>query len=745
MNLDFYRNIFENCASPMIVLENDTIIKLVNIAFCRLSGYTKEELLGTSWITKIPPDEVERLKDYNCRRLQNDPEVPNDYESCFLSKSGKYIFAQLSVSLIQNTNQTVVSFSDITKRKMAEEAQWISENRYRSIVEFANDLIYSITVDGIIKYISPNSKELLGFDPEELIGNSVEKSYLEGNIHRIKKFLKKIAISKKGITGYEFSIKHKNGDLRWFSTSLSPMLLKKSDKISLIGIANDITEKKKVEEELYKSRTLLNTIIKNIPDIIWFKNEDGKFLICNQKMGLIFGMQPDDIIGKNDYDLSDKKSADEFRNNDKKAIKHGLIRNEEWLYSQQLDKKILIDTIKTPVFDSNKKLLGVLGIARDITERKKLEEDLAEKIFFFKESQQAGSIGSFKISMLTELWETTEVLDDILGIDESYDRSYNSLMDLIHPDDKAFVWEYIRKALETGNQQLNLEYRIIRHSDHQLRWVSEKAKANLDDKGNTISFYGTIRDITARKKDEEELRKTAERLSELNNMKDKFFSIIAHDLLNPFNTIFGYCDLLMLKVKEKENNEITSMVKNILDASQLALDLICNLMQWTRSATGRLEFNTEVYDFSAQLNKTVKLFQPTASQKKISLNLQNTNKIYMNADKAMIDTVLRNLISNAIKFTHPDGCITIEATQTKNEIEVKVIDTGVGIKQDAIDGLFRIDNNYSTTGTNNEKGTGLGLILCKEFIEKHDGRLKVESKINKGSVFSFIVPRGTTS
>ncbi len=613
MNEDFYRSIFENCASPMIVINEDNIITLVNHSFCKISGYAKEELIGSSWISKTPPDEIEKLKDYNRRRLQNDSNVPSKYECRFLSKSGIYIFTLMSVSLLEKSNQIIVSFSDITERKM-------------------------------------------------------------------------------------------------------------------------------VEEELNKNRTLLNSIIKYLPDMVWLKDEDGKFLICNPKMESAFGLKTEDIIGKTDYHLSDKSDADKFRHNDLNAINKGFMRNEEWIYNRHFGKYLLVDTIKTPVYDINNKLIGVLGIARDITERKKLEEELAEKIFFFKKSQRAAFIGSFKISIHTELWETTEVLDQILGIDTTYNRSFKSFMNLVFTQDRDYLYQYLKNALETKQQQLNMEYRIIRFCDKKLRWVSEKATAIFNDKGEIISYYGTIRDITVRKENEQALKENAERLAELNNMKDKFFSIIAHDLRSPFNAIYGFSDLLMKMVKGSQDKDIGSMAKNILEASQLAMDLLSNLMQWTKSETGRLEFNPIEYNFTEQLKKTIQLFKPVASHKNISLQITSNDEIFTVADESMIYTVLRNLISNAIKFTYPNGKVIIHTEKTENNIIVKIIDNGVGIEHDVITNLFRIDKNQSTIGTQNEQGTGLGLILCKEFIEKHGGKINVESKINKGSVFSFTIP-----
>jgi signal transduction histidine kinase len=165
-----------------------------------------------------------------------------------------------------------------------------------------------------------------------------------------------------------------------------------------------------------------------------------------------------------------------------------------------------------------------------------------------------------------------------------------------------------------------------------------------------------------------------------------------------------------------------------------------NLMEWSLSQTGRMEFIPEQIEMVELINEVDYLSNDIARQKSITISKDVPNHATVFADKAMISAVLRNLVSNAIKFTKPGGQITISAVEKPDELIVSVADTGVGISNDRNENLFRLDESYSTTGTNNEKGTGLGLILCKEFIEKHGGKIWVESQEGKGSIFSFTIP-----
>lgn len=249
-----------------------------------------------------------------------------------------------------------------------------------------------------------------------------------------------------------------------------------------------------------------------------------------------------------------------------------------------------------------------------------------------------------------------------------------------------------------------------------------------------------IRDITERKRVEKALRDNETRLIELNSTKDKFFSIIAHDLKGPFNSILGFSELLTERIREKDYEEIEKYAMIIYNSARRAMDLIMNLMEWSRSQTGRMEFNPENMDLVSLIKTISQLLNDIAQQKLITIYTETPEHVVVFADKAMMGTVIRNLISNAIKFTNPGGEIVISIDHKMNKLVVTVADNGVGIKPEAIEKLFVIEKSYSTVGTQDEKGTGLGLILCKEFIERHGGEIWVESEFGKGSKFHFTIP-----
>jgi len=230
-------------------------------------------------------------------------------------------------------------------------------------------------------------------------------------------------------------------------------------------------------------------------------------------------------------------------------------------------------------------------------------------------------------------------------------------------------------------------------------------------------------------------------LKEVNSTKDKFFSIVAHDLRTPFNSLIVLTGLLIEEYDLFTETERKEFIQQIKESSENTFSLLQNLLDWSRSQTGKQEINKEVLDLKSLVSKTIKLLKTNAENKKINVidNIQRGTTAFV--DKNMISTVLLNLISNAIKFTPENGEVEVSLVQEKKKIEIMVSDTGVGIPNANLDKLFTIDHKIQTKGTANEKGTGLGLILCKEFVEKNGGKIWVNSKEGKGTQFHFTLPR----
>jgi len=274
----------------------------------------------------------------------------------------------------------------------------------------------------------------------------------------------------------------------------------------------------------------------------------------------------------------------------------------------------------------------------------------------------------------------------------------------------------------------------------------------LQDYNNEKTYGETEKDILVfvseqialaidKKRNEEKLKKYSDELRELVASKDKFFSIVAHDLKSPFTALLGYSEVMANEYSDMSIDELGEFAVNMNDVAKKTYSLLENLLEWSRIQTGRMKYNPEnlvLYQISQQV---VDLFYDNAKKKGVILK-NRTNPIHeIFADSNMVFTILRNLVSNAIKFTKEGDEVMILSKDDDSQIEICIKDTGVGMHADDLDKLFRIDVHHSEIGTEKEKGTGLGLVLCKELVEKNGGKIWVKSKLNEGSEFFLTLPK----
>ncbi len=240
---------------------------------------------------------------------------------------------------------------------------------------------------------------------------------------------------------------------------------------------------------------------------------------------------------------------------------------------------------------------------------------------------------------------------------------------------------------------------------------------------------------------EEKVKIRTQELTKANASKDKFFSIIAHDLKSPFTAILGLTDIMIANWEEMEENEKLEFIKDLNDTSKSTFNLLQNLLDWSRAQTGKLDISPGEFSPAKMVNEILKMQKSGTETKSIVIQNIINKEITCYADKNMISTVFRNLISNAIKFTKAGGSIEISANSDSGFYRFCVADNGIGIAEEELNKLFNITEKISHSGTADEQGTGLGLILCKEFIEKNQGEIFVTSEINKGSKFYFTLPK----
>jgi signal transduction histidine kinase len=398
--------------------------------------------------------------------------------------------------------------------------------------------------------------------------------------------------------------------------------------------------------------------------------------------------------------------------------------------------------------------LKISELKKQADNHKKIADELNQERELYADLANALPAGIYRlrvfhdVSLSNEKWSSSsdapyniEFANDrffeILNIDRlDYEKNPGIINHLIFEADKA---EFVRMNVEANLHKTPFiwEGRIV--IDNNTIWIHFESIPRVLGNGD-ILWTGTLNNISKRKNEELEIVLKTQELRKINAEKDKFFSIIAHDLKSPFNSIIGFSELLTEQVQNKNYQEISKSAEIIRQSSEKAMNLLSNLMEWAQSQTGKIVFKPRNIKIEDIIDENVLLFEEIASHKSITITKMLPEDTTVFADKAMLSTVFRNLISNAIKFTKLNGEVIISAVKKQNQVMFSLNDTGIGIPKNCIEKLFRLDQSFSTDGTNNEKGTGLGLILCEEFIKKHNGEIWIESEEGKGTCFYFTCP-----
>ncbi len=433
--------------------------------------------------------------------------------------------------------------------------------------------------------------------------------------------------------------------------------------------------KRLANQTILNERNQLKTLINNLPDYVFIKDNKSRFVAINDStIRYMGGKNEKEFINKSDFNFYTKEIASKYFSQEQEIIKTGvpLINEESNRHTNGTEK--FYSTTKCPIINHKGEIIGLIGVVRDITTQKMTQLEIEKN--------------------------NEEV------------KKYNNIL------------SETNVLLEERQQQ-------IEEQAEELRSHSENLKSTNDlllEKQNTILFQS------------EQLKETNQKLSILNATKDKFFAIIAHDLRNPFNVVSGFSDILLRNFEKLTPEKIRKFHEMIYMASNSGNNLLENLLQWSRTQTGHISYVPSKFNLFMLVAETIKLMKGDAERKNIYIQQLIDPDINVFVDENMIKTILRNLISNAIKFTNEKGTIKFMSRIVNEQAEVIVSDNGVGIPEEDIKRLFRIDITHSTRGTANESGTGLGLLLCKEFVQKHGGRIWVESQVEKGSEFKFTIP-----
>lgn len=750
-----FKSITQSVHDLIILLDKNGTILFTNDQLEKFLGYKVNEVIGRSFTKYIPEEETPR-----CLAELNDlfqGIAPRTFITKVFDKNGNLRDIDSHGILVDYKDRMAVQVTirDITERMLAENKLLESEKSYKSLFNSVTEAIYVHDENGIFIDVNEGAMKMYGYSREELIGKTPQfvSAPNKNDLEHVKNILKRVMLT--GVSeAFEFWGKRKNSEI--FPKEVVSNKCKYFGTDVIISTARDVTERKKAECDLHESKTkyenlakLMRLMCDNVPDMIWAKDLNKNYLFANKAIceNLLCANETDEPLGKSDLYFADRQrqanpdkpdwhtfgeicvDSDSIVMNEKKTG-----RFEE--FGNVKGKHLVLDVFKTPFVDEKGEIIGTVGSARDITEEKAIQAKLAESEERYRNFMQLSLICVYAFDARSK-----KIIDSNFAFRETLGYSIDELSQLTIYDfifhDRLNIDEMIDKILKVG--PVNIGERNWRRKDGQLIPMLVTATRMLVN-GKDLIFVAA-NNITERKKIEKEINEKNDLLEKINLEKDKFFSIVAHDLKSPFQGFIGLTEMLAKNSDKLSKEKLKSISKEMHLSARNLYSLLKNLLEWTMVQKGEFEVELWFISLSETVRTVLTAVENTAARKGITIINQIKSDVQVYADYSLLNSILLNLVSNAVKFTNHGGEIIIDSKLlTDNQIEISVKDNGIGMSEELRNRLFRIDEKVGRIGTDNEPSTGLGLLLCKEFIEKLNGTIRVESKEGEGSVFYFTLP-----
>ncbi len=634
---------------------------------------------------------------------------------------------------------------DISEDKVTKELLWERNSILTAIYTSVRDAIIMINNEGNITFWNEASCKIFGYAQDEILGKNMHDLIAPGRFldehrkafHIFKTSGKGAAIGKT----LELHAIRKGGQEFPIELSLSSINLK--DQWHAVGIIHDITVRKQVESEARK----LSIAIEQSPVSIVITNLEGNIEYANPKACETTGYLLDELIGKNPRVLkSGETNANEYE-----LLWTSITSGKHWngiFHNKKKSGELYWESSTIgPITDSNGKITHYLALKEDITERRKVEKALQDSEALLRSFFDLPLIGHAITSPEKGWLEVNASLCNMLGYTKA-ELLPLTWDNLTHPDDLAADIAQFNRVMNDEADGYAMEKRFI-HKDGHFIDTHLAVQCNRNTDRSVHYFMAVIVDISDRKRIENQLKQMAEQLSLANEdlvrisaEKDRFFSIIAHDLRSPFGAFLNLTKIMAEDVNDLSLVKIQKLATTMSKSAAKLYDMLENLLEWSRMQRGITTFEPENMILKDKINTFIQVHSELANDKRINIQIDIPDDLQIYADERMLQSTIRNLVSNAIKFTPKGGQIIIGAVSDIDKtVLISIRDSGIGMNRKILDNLFRIDENVSRPGTEGESSSGLGLLLCKDFIEKHGGSIWAESEVNKGTVFYFTMPK----
>ena len=498
-----------------------------------------------------------------------------------------------------------------------------------------------------------------------------------------------------------------------------------------------IAEKEKAIKSVKESEERFQLLFNNAPLGYQSLDINGNFIKVNQHWLDTLGYTREEVIGKWFGDFLAPGYKEVYLKRFPLFIEKGAIHSEFEMVHKNGNLLFIAFDGKIG-HDLNGRFIQTHCILQDITGRKQIENELLRKNTLLKLTGETAQIGGWEFDTETKILLWTEEVYRIHEIDFTYNPNVSDGIGFYAPTSRPAIKDALNMAIEY-EEPFDLELELITKKGN-YRWVHSIGKS-YQVNGKTKKVYGSFQDITNQKRVEFELQIKNEELQKVNAEKDKFFSIIAHDLRSPLCGFMGLTELLVDDALNGSPEEFHKLALAMKNSAANVFHLLGNLLEWSRMQRGLTDFAPELLLLNSVISESLIQITEDAIKKNITIDFEIPKDLSVFSDKNMLDSILRNLVSNAVKFTPKGGRITVYAQSvSSNMVEISIMDTGIGMNKEMIINLFRLNANTNRKGTEGEYTTGLGLVICKDFIEMQGGKLLIESEVGKGSILSFSLP-----
>ncbi len=714
-------NLLEGC----MIIGFDWKYLYVNDAAASHGLAKKEDLTGSKITEKYPGIEQTEVFSYFSRCMEK--RVPQYFRTSleFPGKGTRWY----DISVEPSPEGIFVLSQNITKGKEAENRLKSSEEKYR--VMFATNplpsWIYDVETFAFLE-VNLAAMEHYGYTEEEFHSLTVK------DIHPPEDVPAFVYEAAQPIQdGRRSTWRHKKKDGETITVEVTASSVEYNGRPARQVMVNDITEMKKKEYELQKSEENYRTLTENSIDMIMRFDSSFRNLYVSPSAAAFLGRRIEDFIGKTHHELGFPEAEYSYWEAEmSKVFESG---KPSRMVTPINNGEIFVDWSIIPEFDYGGAVSTVLSISRDVTEIEKAKLQLREQEEYYRRLFEDHDAVQFIIDP-----SDGHIVDANNSAASYYGWPREQLRKMSISDINVMPAAQMQatkeKVISGERTHLELKHRL---ADGSVRDV-EVLVSNVTISGKQF-IQPVIIDVTERKKSQAIIKEQMEELRRVNTEKDKFFSIIAHDLKSPFHTFFGLMEVLAEDIEAFPLPKLQSFMRNLNRSGKNLYTLLENLLQWSRMQRGEMPFEPEFQNVFNTVKLSVDAVHLIAEQKEITINVTEPYQLNIYADKNMVNAIVRNLLSNAIKFTNRGGGIAVTVDETKDSfVEIAVVDSGVGMSPETVSKLFKINEKVNTEGTEKEPSSGLGLILCKEFVEKNGGKIWVESEKGKGSAFRFTLP-----